>query len=74
MVSGLAEAGIEIVLRFFPLHLLPEWRDRPGTRAMCPTAERIWFRELVNLPFYPGLTDEQIDYMVEAVRMVMLKG
>jgi perosamine synthetase len=74
MVSGLAQAGIEIVLRFFPLHLLPEWRDRPGTRAMCPTAERIWFRELVNLPFYPGLTDEQIDYMVEAVRMVMLKG
>ena len=74
LVSGLAEAGIEIVLRFFPLHLLPEWRDRPGTRAMCPTAERIWFRELVNLPFYPGLTDEQIDYMVEAVRMVMLKG
>ena len=45
MVSGLAQAGIEIVLRFFPLHLLPEWRDRPGTRAMCPTAERVWFRD-----------------------------
>jgi perosamine synthetase len=71
LVSGLAENGIEIVLRFFPLHLLPEWRDRPGTRAMCPTAERVWFRQLVNLPFYPGLTDEQIDYMVEAVRTVM---
>lgn len=67
LVAGLRAAGIEIVLRFFPLHLLPEWRDRPGTHALCPTAERIWFRQLVNLPFYPGLTDQQIDYMVEAV-------
>ena len=74
LVSGLSAAGIEIVLRFFPLHLLPEWRDRPGTRAFCPAAERIWFRQLVNLPFYPGLTDDQIDYMVETVRTLMLRG
>jgi perosamine synthetase len=74
LVSGLAEACIEIVLRFFPLHLLPEWRDRPGTRAFCPTAERVWFQQLVNLPFYPGLTEEQIDYMVETIRKLMLRG
>ena len=74
LVRGLSDAGIEIVLRFFPLHLLPEWRDRPGTRALCPTAERIWFRELVNLPFYPGLTGDQIDHMVDAVRRLMLGG
>lgn len=74
LVSGLAQADIEIVLRFFPLHLLPEWRDRPGTRALCPTAEQVWFRQLINLPFYPGLTDKQIDYMVESVGTLMLKG
>jgi dTDP-4-amino-4,6-dideoxygalactose transaminase len=74
LVSGLSEAGIEIILRFFPLHLLPEWRDRPGTRALCPMAERVWFQQLVNLPFYPGLTDDQIDYMVETIRKLMLTG
>ncbi len=74
LVTGLSEAGIEIILRFFPLHLLPEWRDRPGTRALCPTAERVWFQQLVNLPFYPGLADGQIDYMAETIEMLMLKG
>lgn len=74
LVKGLDEAGIEIILRFFPLHLLPEWRDRPGVRAQCPVTERIWFRELVNLPFYPGLTGEQIDYMVDTVRTLVEKA
>jgi dTDP-4-amino-4,6-dideoxygalactose transaminase len=71
LVEGLNDAGIEIILRFFPLHLLPEWRDRPGTRAACPTVERVWFRQLVNLPFYPHLTAEQIDYMCATVSKLM---
>jgi perosamine synthetase len=74
LVNGLDEAGIEIILRFFPLHLLPEWRDRPGTRALCPTAERIWFRQLVNLPFYPGLASDQIEYMADTISNLMQRA
>jgi perosamine synthetase len=74
LVRGLDEAGIEIILRFFPLHLLPEWRDRPGTRASCPTVERIWFRQLVNLPFYPTLSGGQVEYMCTTISKLMRNG
>ncbi|MFF8959591.1 DegT/DnrJ/EryC1/StrS family aminotransferase [Streptomyces sp. NPDC014894] len=59
--------GIEIVLRYFPLHLLPEWRLRGGRYGQCPVAERVWFSELVNLPLYPSLTERQTSYMADAV-------
>lgn len=67
LIVDLQRAGVEIVLRYFPLHLLPEWRARGGTYGDCPVTERLWFEELVNLPIYPSLTDGQVDFMADAV-------
>lgn len=68
IVSDLVRAGIEIELRYFPLHLLPEWRIRGHEYGECPVFEKLWFESLVNLPCYPELTDGQVDYMVAAVK------
>lgn len=72
-VSYLYDQEIEIVLRYFPLHLLPEWRHRGTKYGQCPTAERIWFEELVNLPCYPGITEDQLDYMIDKIKNGVLK-
>jgi perosamine synthetase len=64
---ALEDLGVEMQLRYFPLHLLPEWRRRGGGFGQCPIAERLWFEEHLNLPCYPQLTDAQVAYMVEAV-------
>ncbi|GAA3078691.1 hypothetical protein GCM10020000_75330 [Streptomyces olivoverticillatus] len=34
---------------------------------MPPQAERVWFDEHLNLPCHPGLSDAQVDHLVEAV-------
>jgi len=67
LARSLGRRGIEIVLRYFPLHLLPEWRARGGRFGDVPVAERIWFTELVNLPLSPQLSDDQARFMVETV-------
>jgi perosamine synthetase len=67
LCRALEEAGIEIHLRYFPLHLLPEWRTNGARFADCPVTERIWFEEQVNLPIYPAMSDSQVAYMIEAV-------
>ncbi|WP_327000850.1 DegT/DnrJ/EryC1/StrS family aminotransferase [Dactylosporangium sp. NBC_01737] len=59
--------GIEIILRYFPLHLLPEWRALGGELGQAPVAERIWFNELVNLPIYPAMQDWQVEHMADAI-------
>ncbi|GHF78308.1 perosamine synthetase [Amycolatopsis bartoniae] len=67
LVRALDERGVEIQLRYFPQHLLPEWRLRGHSIGECPVAERLWFSSHVNLPCHPGLTDAQVDYLVEAL-------
>jgi perosamine synthetase len=66
VVRRLESAGVEIILRYFPLHLLPEWRKRGSRYGDCPVTETVWFSQLVNLPIYPTMTDEQVDFMANA--------
>lgn len=67
VIRHLEKSGVEIILRYFPLHLTPEWRARGSRFGDCPNTERIWFQRLVNLPLYPSLTDDQVDFMIHAV-------
>lgn len=67
LLHELAERGVQVPLRYFPLHLLPEWRARGHGYGECPTAERLWFQEQVNLPCHPGLTDAQVDLLCAAL-------
>ncbi|MBB1195626.1 DegT/DnrJ/EryC1/StrS family aminotransferase [Curtobacterium flaccumfaciens] len=71
LVRRLSKAGIEVVLRYFPLHLLPEWRMRGNVLGQLPVTENVWFRKLVNLPISPQLSDEQAEYMVAVVASVL---
>ncbi|MEU3838467.1 DegT/DnrJ/EryC1/StrS family aminotransferase [Streptomyces sp. NPDC028635] len=70
-VRALDRLGVEVQLRYFPLHLSPEWRLRGHVRGECPQAERVWFEEHMNLPCHPGLTDAQVEHMVTAVRQAL---
>ena len=67
LVRGLDARGVEVQLRYFPLHLLPEWRSRGHEPGECPVAEELWFTEHVNLPCHPGLSDEQVDHLADAL-------
>jgi perosamine synthetase len=67
------EAGIEIINRYFPIHLLPEVRCLGHDFGECPIAEKIWFEQHVNLPIYPTLTLEQVDYMIDWVGKAVKK-
>jgi perosamine synthetase len=67
LIHSLDRQGVQIELRYFPLHLLPEWRWRGHGQGECPVAERSWFGAQVNLPCYPGLSDAQVEHMTQAL-------
>jgi dTDP-4-amino-4,6-dideoxygalactose transaminase len=60
--------GIEIVLRYFPIHLLPEFRALGHEFGECPVAEKTYFEHQVQLPIYTHLTDQQIEHLIGGVR------
>ncbi|KNB50552.1 DegT/DnrJ/EryC1/StrS family aminotransferase [Streptomyces caatingaensis] len=70
-VERLVATGVEMQLRYFPLHLLPEWRARGHGPGECPVAERMWFERQVNLPCQPGLSDEHVDRLLAALETVL---
>ncbi|MEU4806499.1 DegT/DnrJ/EryC1/StrS family aminotransferase [Actinosynnema sp. NPDC023587] len=71
LVDRLERQGVEMRLRYFPLHLLPEWRARGHRPGECPTAERLWAREQVNLPCQPVLSERHVSHLVHALDRVL---
>lgn len=73
LVRCLADEGVQTYLRYFPLHLLPEWRARGHRLGECPVAERQWFTEHMNLPCHPGLSDAQVELLTTALGCALRK-
>ena len=63
LMAYLQELGIATGMHYFPNHLYPMYK--PWYREL-PVAERVWQR-LVTLPWFPDLTDEEVDQIIEAV-------
>ena len=52
-------------VHYLPVHLQPYYRDRYA--ADVPVTEEVWKR-LLTLPMYPGLSEEDLQRVVDAVR------
>ena len=62
------EANIGISVHFIPLHLHPLYRDTLGHQeGDFPVAEEV-FRRTISLPFYPGMSSEDVEYVASVVR------
>jgi dTDP-4-amino-4,6-dideoxygalactose transaminase len=66
LMKHLANLGIRAVSHYVPLHDSPAGARlaRPG--GDCPVTERV-SDSLLRLPLYPGLTDTDLDRILEAV-------
>jgi len=63
----LREAGIHAQVHYIPVHLHPYYRDHLGTgEGLCPVAEAA-YREILSLPMFPALTDENLDYVIRTL-------
>lgn len=64
--EALRGAGIGVNLHYIPVYLQPYY-ERLGFKAgECPEAEE-YYAEAISLPIYPALTEEQQDYIVQAL-------
>lgn len=67
-IDGLKERGIAASVHWMPLHLQPYYRETYQLQAEdFPVASATWPR-LVSLPLFPGMTDEEVDLVIDAIR------
>ncbi len=61
-------ANIGVQVHYIPVHLQPYYKEHYGYRfGDFPIAEAFYQRE-ISLPIFPGLTEEQQDYVIETLR------
>jgi dTDP-4-amino-4,6-dideoxygalactose transaminase len=67
LITHLHQRGITSVFHYLPLHLSDMGLRLGGQPGQCPVTERV-SDQLVRLPFYNALTDEELNKVVEAVQ------
>jgi len=59
--TAMRERNIGVNVHYQPVYLHPYYRERFGyAPGLCPTAEAV-YGQILSLPMYPGLTDDEID-------------
>ncbi|SEE27281.1 UDP-4-amino-4,6-dideoxy-N-acetyl-beta-L-altrosamine transaminase [Pseudomonas migulae] len=68
--DALRAVGIGVNLHYIPVHLQPYYREQGFADGDFPEAER-YFHEAISLPLFPGLSEEQQDYVVAQLRRIV---
>jgi len=70
-IAKLKEWNLGTSVHFIPLHLFPYYQRKHGYRkGDFPVAEWIFERE-VSLPLYPGMSLQDVEYVVDAIKEIL---
>ena len=71
LAATLKDAGIETAVQYpHPLHLTDAYACLGYTEGALPVCEQAC-REIISLPMFPDLTDEQVERVIEEVRRTL---
>lgn len=69
--TALRAEGIGVNVHYLPVHLHPYYRRRFGTGpGLCPKAEAA-YEEILSLPIFPSMRDEDVENVIEALWKVI---
>jgi perosamine synthetase len=69
--QALRAEGIGVNVHYIPVHLHPFYRQRFGTGpGLCPVAEAA-YEELITLPIFPAMSDQDAEDVITAVAKVI---
>ncbi|MCW5752801.1 MAG: DegT/DnrJ/EryC1/StrS family aminotransferase, partial [Alphaproteobacteria bacterium] len=61
----LKDEGIGTMVHYLPVHMQPYYRHRYGTSVL--EGAEAYYRRVLSIPFYPGMSDADIDRVVAAL-------
>lgn len=69
----LQDMGIGVAVNFRPIHLMKYYREKYGYKpGDFPVAEKIG-NSSITIPFYPGLKNEEIDYVINSINKIVIQ-
>ena len=74
IIDKLKERGIGVSVHFIPLHIMPYYKKRYGLEAEQLSESLKVFRQVISLPIWPGMTDDHIGRVIDAVGSITRKA
>lgn len=71
-IVELNERNVGTSVHFIPTHTMTAFRKLGWKPGDFPMAEK-HFERIISLPLYPSMTDEQVQYVIDAVRDIVEK-
>lgn len=62
--------NIGLQIHYIPVYYHPYYQSLGYTKGLCPVAEAL-YEEIITIPLYYSLTDEDVDSVIEAVKKVI---
>lgn len=70
--AKLRESGIGVNVHYIPVYKHPYYQQNGYADCNCPNAEA-FYRRAISLPIFPGLTEEQQDYVIKQIKNYVSK-
>mgnify|MGYP005854676099 CR=1 FL=1 len=68
VMEKLKEAGVGTQVHYIPVHYMPYYRDKYGYKPGDFPAAEAYYEAALSLPLYPKMSDDDVDYVVRAVK------
>ena len=68
--DALQAEGVGVNVHYIPTYYFPYYQSLGYQKGICPNAEKLYER-IISIPLYYGLSDEQQDKVIEAIRKVI---
>ncbi|HLJ11994.1 MAG TPA: DegT/DnrJ/EryC1/StrS family aminotransferase, partial [Planctomycetaceae bacterium] len=73
-IKKLNSAGVGTSVHYTPLHMHPYYRDTWGYRPDDLPVAQSAYERIISLPLYPKLSRADVDFVVDAVRRIVLEN
>ncbi len=68
--DAMSAEGIQCQIHYIPVYWFPYYRNMGYERGLCPVAENI-YENIMSIPLYPLLTDEDVEDVINAVKKIV---
>jgi UDP-4-amino-4,6-dideoxy-N-acetyl-beta-L-altrosamine transaminase len=69
--EALREKGIFTQVHYIPVHTLPYYQNLGYKKGSMPNAEE-YYQQCLSIPMYPSMTDEEVEYVIQTIKGIVL--
>ena len=73
VIDELKQAGVTTSVHWLPLHMHPYYRDKYGYAPNDLPMAASLYPEIVTLPLFPDMTEEQVGYVSHTLKSVLAR-